>query len=77
MWLSPAAFPAGQMVEVPMSTEREMLLEEALMAIRGVVLGPLTGRDALILINEIVGEALYGDFAGIQLAAYDDGRILR
>ena len=46
-------------------------------AIRGVVLGPLNPHEGVCLINEIVGEALYGDFAGVQVAAYDDGRITR
>lgn len=39
-------------------------LETALSAIRGVVLGSLEHRLALCEINEIVGEALYGDFPG-------------
>lgn len=57
--------------------ERSVLLGEALMAIRGVVLGPLKPRESVCLINEIVGEAVFGDFPGVTEAAYDDGRIAR
>lgn len=52
-------------------------LRQALLGIRGVVLGPLDERKKSSLINEIVGEALYGDSEGVLKLAYKHGWAVR
>ncbi len=45
--------------------ERIAMLEDALHAIRRIVFNSKGGRrKAIVLINEVVGEGLYGDFPG-------------